>query len=105
VVGFLYWLCAWADPRHRQTSEDLHLAGVAMLQSLLVEIGGENVDSLSKVELVKHHGPEFAEACFLRVNGTHAILLSEMAYPDDGSTGRSLGVNRGRKVQQVAVEK
>ena len=74
-----------------------------MLQSLLVEIGGENVDSLSKVEVVKHHGPEFAEACFLRVNGTHAILLSEMVYRDDGSTGISLGYWSDQGLTLVAI--
>lgn len=91
VVGFLYWLCAWADPRYRETSEDLHQAGVTMLQTLLCGIGGVRMDSFSRVEFVKHLGPECEEACFLRVNGTHCLLLSEMENPDNGQTSRELG--------------
>ncbi len=91
VVGFLYWLCAWADPRHRQTSEELHQAGIIMLQTLLQEIGGAKMDSFTQVEFVKHCGPEFAEACYLRVNGTHRLLLSEMESPDNGEKSREIG--------------
>jgi hypothetical protein len=91
VVGFLYWLCAWADPRYRETSEELHQAGVSMLQSLLCGIGGVTMDSFSQVEFVKHRGPEYAEACFLRVNGTHCLLLSEMESPDNGQRSSELG--------------
>lgn len=91
VVGFLYWLCAWADPRFKQVSEELHLAGVTMLQSLMCGIGGAKMDSFSQVDLVKHYGSECEEVCFFRVNGTHALLLSDTQAPDDGRDGNRAG--------------
>jgi hypothetical protein len=103
VVGFLYWLCAWADPRYKQVSEELHLAGVTMLQSLMCEIGGAKIDSFTQVEFVKHYGSEWEEVCFLRVNGTHALLLSDTQAPDDGRDGKRAGYWGDSGLTLVAV--
>jgi hypothetical protein len=91
VIGFLYWLCAWADSRHQKTSGELHQAGGAMLRFLLCGVGGVTMASFNRVELVNHLGPESEVVCFLRVNGTHALLLSEMENQDDGSEGERIG--------------
>ncbi len=49
------------------------------------------MDSFFEVEFVKHRGPELWEVCFLRVNGTHALFLSDMECPNNGWEGKKIG--------------
>ncbi len=54
-------------------------------------IGGAKMVSFAQVDFVKHYGSKWDEVCFLRVNGTHALLLSDTQGPDDGSAGKRAG--------------
>jgi hypothetical protein len=74
-----------------------------MLQSLMCEIGGAKIDSFTQVEFVKHYGSEWEEVCFLRVNGTHALLLSDTQAPDDGRDGKRAGYWGDSGLTLVAV--
>jgi len=61
------------------------------------------MDSFTQVEFVKHYRSECEEVCFLRVNGTHALLLSDTQTPDDGRDGKRAGYWGDEGLTLVAV--
>lgn len=72
--AFFCWLAEWADRRHREADEPLHLTGVKFLHTLLSLHGIDPPDDFEHVQVKRQfHGLDI----LLLTNGEFAVLIED----------------------------
>lgn len=70
VVSFLYWLCAWANPRYREKSESLHNAACQLICDLITRFSRVPCLRVERATLVRQI---LEHDVHLRINDAYAL--------------------------------